>query len=119
MRPSRLLAVSCLLVSCGGGGDHHGSAADAAPDTGGDGEEDAGQVELAFAGIETAAWDGADGLIATWGAATGDLAIGYVLFVESLATGSLIEEETNELEAHVDGLEDGEYRLRVEARIEG
>ena len=70
---------------------------------------------LEFAGIYSAVWDGEDGLIATWDAGTGEGELTYVVTLEGVETDRLEVVETQELTAAVSDLEDGEYRLWVEA----
>ena len=83
--------------------------------------EPAGQVHrpgtadvdaLAFAGIETATWDGADGLSATWTPGTSGADILYELEISQ--EGQILQGiETDFIELSVSGLADGEYSLRV------
>jgi hypothetical protein len=69
-------------------------------------------TSLAFEGIDQASWDGADGLSASWGAATSGEPVQYTLEVRR--DGLVVDTVTTEdLEAPVVGLGDGEYRLRV------
>jgi len=70
---------------------------------------------LLFSGIASASWDGGDSLSATWPEATGEGSIEYVLTVEGVETDRLEQVTTSELTTVVTELEDGEYRLWVEA----
>lgn len=70
----------------------------------------------AFLGIESATWDGADGLEATWSAAAAqDGAVEYRLRVEGEAHEA--EVATDALSATVEGLPGGEYVVWVEASV--
>jgi hypothetical protein len=89
------------------GGDDTGDDTDAPPDTGPDGDT------LAFAGIYSVTWDGADGLTAAWDPADSE-GLTYTATLE--LGGEVIDAvETGDLSAGFTGLADGEYRLRVEA----
>lgn len=124
---------ACLLfAACGGqdpsGGDDEGETDDTETgdgetgDTGtdtGDTGTDTGEG-LAFEGIETAAWDGADGLTASWSAADTQSPVTYTVFAEAKDGGEQFSFEAGDaLEGTVSGLADGEYEMWVEAQIDG
>ncbi len=91
-----------------------GGTEDAAP------LEDAGPPDpLVFAGIASAAWDGADGLAGTWPVAGSPFEIAYTLEARSLADDAVTTADTADLTAAVTGLADGEYRLRTIATDTG
>ncbi len=66
---------------------------------------------LAFEGIQSATWDGGDGLAASWAEATGE-EVTYQLQISQNGT-VLRSLETTGLELQATGLADGEYDLRV------
>lgn len=72
-------------------------------------------ASLEFAGIASAAWDGADGLIATWDAATGE-SVAYALDIDDASGRHVAHVDTDELTASQSRLADGDYDLRVTAR---
>ncbi|MFZ5477846.1 MAG: hypothetical protein ACOZNI_13815 [Myxococcota bacterium] len=70
--------------------------------------------DLTFDGVASVRWDGGDGLVATWPAATGD-DVAYELSVETLDGEPVDAFTLPDLTGIVQGLDDGEYRVRVEA----
>lgn len=72
-------------------------------------------VALQFDGIASAAWDGRDGLIATWQAASGD-DVAYALDIQDADGVLAAHVDTADLTATQTRLPDGDYDLRVTAR---
>lgn len=82
------------------------------------GTDDGPDIDLEFGGIETAAWDGEDGLTATWSPAVTEDAVEYRVVAEAKEGGEVFYEDVGDvLEGTVSGLPDGEYKLWVEAIV--
>jgi hypothetical protein len=118
----RILWVGALLWSCTGSDpaktddDRTPPATDGSTPIGDDDDDTTAPEPLAFAGIGELSWDGADGLVARWDAATGPAVEHYEVEVTD-AEGVVVQTaQSTALEHAITGLADGEHTVRVTAR---